>query len=235
VVESIEPGGERVPANLLRFAVTFSAAMAEGSAAGRVHLLDEHGSELTGALLEMPPELWDRGHRRLTVLLEPGRIKRGLQPNVQAGPPLSEGAAVTLVVDPGVRDADGSELAAGARRTWSVGPPIRSRVDPARWEVRRAASASDPLTVRFDRPLERRLVLRYLRVEDARGDPVRGRAAVDADGLEWTFVPERLGGRLLRIDGRLEDVAGNSVRRVFDRDLRLARDDGIDGSATLPL
>ncbi len=31
----------------------------------------------------------------------------------------------------------------------------------------------------------------------------------------------------LRIDTRLEDLAGNSVRRVFDRDLARPADDGI--------
>ena len=82
VVETIDPATEWVPENLLRFSVTFSSAMDEGSAAGHVHVLDETGAVMPGTLLEMPPELWDRRRRRLTVLLEPGRIKRGLQPNV---------------------------------------------------------------------------------------------------------------------------------------------------------
>ncbi len=77
VVEAIDPGVDEIPANLLRFSVTFSCAMEEGSVADHIRLLDDDGSELQGALLAMPPELWDRGRRRLTVLLEPGRIKRG--------------------------------------------------------------------------------------------------------------------------------------------------------------
>jgi hypothetical protein len=37
-------------------------------------------------------------------------------------------------------------------------------------------------------------------------------------------------GWRLQIDTRLEDLAGNSVRRVFDRDLDDAGDDGIEAS-----
>ena len=228
VVDSIDPGVDEVPANLLRFAVTFSHAMADGSAAGRIHLLDMSGKELPGTLLGMPPELWDRSRRRLTVLLEPGRIKRGLQPNVQAGPPLGEGDTVTLVVDPRLRDAGGAELASGARRTYRVGAPIRCRVDPGLWDLRWPAAPSDPLVVRFDRPLDRALVLRCLRVLDGAGRAMPGRTSLDAEARVWAFSPAAGVVASLHIDTRLEDLAGNSVRRVFDRDLQDAADNGID-------
>lgn len=232
IVESIDPGTGSVPANLLRFSVTFSSQMEEGSAAGRIHLLDETGTDLPGSLLEMPPELWDRSRRRLTVLLEPGRIKRGLQPNVQAGPPLREGATITLVVDSDLRDTGGAQLLESARHTYRVEAPIRSRVDPDRWDVQWPESPSDRLVVYFDRPLDRALVQRCLRVVDANGRPVPGRAVVDPDAAGWVFTPVTAVDDLtLRIDTRLEDLAGNSVRRVFDRDLGRSGDDGIEASS----
>jgi hypothetical protein len=231
VVETIDPSVEWVPANLLRFSVTFSSAMDEGSAAGHIHLLDEAGTVLPGTLLEMPPELWDRRRRRLTVLVEPGRIKRGLQPHVQAGAPLREGSTVTLVVDPGFRDADGSQLLAGARRIYRVGSPLRSRVDPTLWEVRWPEADDCPLIVRFDRPLDRALVRRFLRVIDGDGRSVAGRSSLDRDALVWVFTPAAGSDDFrLYVDTRLEDLAGNSVRRVFDRDLSRSADDGIDTS-----
>jgi hypothetical protein len=221
-----------VPANLLRFAVTFSTAMEEGSAAGHIHLLDETGVVMPGTLLEMPPELWDRHHRRLTVLLEPGRIKRGLQPHEHAGPPLREGGTVSLLVEAVIRDAAGSALIEGAHRTYQVGPPIRSRIDPMRWEVQWPDTPSEPLVVRFDRPLDRALVRRHLRVLDAHGNAMAGRATLDESAEHWMFTPAEESSDYLncvvRVDSRLEDVAGNSVRRVFDRDLDRPEDDGID-------
>ncbi|MGO4276854.1 hypothetical protein AB4Z22_44685, partial [Paenibacillus sp. TAF58] len=143
-----------------------------------------------------------------TVLLEPGRIKRGLQPHVQAGAPLREGITVILTVDPTIRDADGAPLVDGTRRTYRVGPPVRARVDPALWEVSWPQQLSDPLMVRFDRPLDRALVQRCLRVIDATGHPVPGRASLDPDARVWSFAPAAsVDGWSLRIDTRLEDLA----------------------------
>jgi hypothetical protein len=233
-VVAIDPSVGEVPANLLRFAVTFSAAMSDGSAARHIHLLDENGAELPGALLEMPPELWDRDRRSLTVLLEPGRIKRGLQPNLQAGAPLQDGDTVTLVVDSGILDAAGSSLVRGATRSYAVGAAIRSRVDPHRWKVRWPDASSRELTVVFDRPLDRALVQRYLRVVDETGQPVPGHSALDEDSLRWVFTPADVhSGIRVRVDARLEDLAGNSVRRVFDRDLDESADDEIDDAALI--
>ena len=226
-VRSIDPGGQWVPANLIRFSVTFSAEMEEGSADGHIHLRDASGEDVPGALFSMTPELWDRERRRLTVLLEPGRVKRGLRPNRLAGAPLVEGSAVTLVVDPELRDSSGTELTEGTHRTYRVGPAMRTRVDPARWDVRWPEPGHDQLVVRFDRPLDRALVRRCLTVVDERGHLVAGRPTLDPAATGWTFAPDRRGGRWrLQIDTRLEDLAGNSVRRVFDRDLQ--RPDGDD-------
>jgi hypothetical protein len=228
VVETIDPSVDEVPANLLRFSLTFSGPMDEGSAAGRIHLLDEAGATLRGALLDMPPELWDRERRRLTVLLEPGRIKRGLQPNVRAGAPLRQGHMVTIVVDSDLRDAAGSPLLHGASRSYRVGAPIRSRVDPHEWDVRWPDANSSELTVLFDRPLDRVLVQRYLRVVDDGGHAVAGHTSLDAAALRWIFAPADARTSIrLSIDARLEDLAGNSVRRVFDRDLDRSDDDEI--------
>jgi hypothetical protein len=234
LVETIDPSVREVPANLLRFSVTFSVAMDEGSATGSIRLLDESGAELQGALLEMPPELWDRDRRRLTVLLEPGRIKRGLQPNVQAGAPLREGHTVTLVVGAGVRDAAGSPLLRAASRTYRVSAPIRSRIDPHRWDVQWPDANSSDLVVLFDRPLDRALVRRYLRAVDENEHPVPGRVSLDEDAQRWVFTPtDREANIRLRVDARLEDLAGNSVRRVFDRELDRSEDDGIDAAAVI--
>lgn len=220
VVELIEPDVGSVPANLLRFAITFSSEMEDGSAAGSIHLLDHARVELPGTLLGMPPELWNRDHRRLTVLLEPGRIKRGLQPNVQAGPPLRDGDTITVAVDSEIRDASGSPLPAGAIRAYRVEGAIRSRIDPRLWEIAWPNEHDDSLVVRFDRPLDGALVRRCLSALDGDGRIVPGLATHEQDARTWTFTPaERADLQQLRVDTRLEDLAGNSVRRVFDRDL----------------
>ncbi|MGI3781308.1 MAG: hypothetical protein ACRYG2_11095, partial [Janthinobacterium lividum] len=174
-VVATHPSTPEVPENLLRLSVTFSAPMEEGSASGHVHLEDAAGRYIDHALLPMPPELWDRTRRRLTLLLEPGRIKRGLVPNTALGAPLAHTSEAALVVDAEVRDATGTVLVAAARRSYRVGPAVRTRVDPERWQVTwPAAGSQETLVVAFDRPLDHALALRCLRIVTAGGQSVPG-------------------------------------------------------------
>jgi hypothetical protein len=181
-------------------------------------------------------ELWDREHRQLTLLLDPGRIKRGLVPNAEAGYPLVEGVPIVVSVEPGFRDAAGRPLRAGRERRYEVGPPLRERVDPRAWRLAvPRASTCGPLAVTFDRPLDRALLERCLWVHDADGTPLAGRGSVEVGECGWQFVPQipwASDGYELIIDPRLEDLAGNSLVRVFDRDLN---SDADEPGAPLPV
>lgn len=227
----ISPTAAQVPRNLLRCYVWFSAAMSQGYAARHVRLVDDMGEELTGALL-LADELWDGARRRLTVLLDPARIKRGLAGHRELGYPLRSGEPFRLVVDDGFGDANGSRIAGPAERRYLVGPDERRRVDPSRWAVAAPARGTmDPVEVTFDRPLDRGLLGRCLSVTDSHRCGVDGVAAVGTYEMSWRFVPTRPWDDLeyeLLVDPVLEDLAGNSVSRVFDRDLTSPHDSPAD-------
>jgi hypothetical protein len=87
-VEAIYPTADRLPSNTLRFYIVFSAPMSAGEAHDRLRLVNDRGQVVPGAFLELEEELWDPTGRRLTVLLDPGRIKRGLRANLESGAPL---------------------------------------------------------------------------------------------------------------------------------------------------
>ncbi len=226
----IYPTASEVPRNLLRLYVSFSAPMSEGSARDHVRLVDDSGVEMAGALFEMEGELWDPLHRRLTVLLDPARIKRGLLPHREIGYPLQAGVPFSVVVDAGFRDAHGSGLRAGATRGYAVGDDERRRVEPRRWRLGRPPTGTaEPFEVRFDRPLDHALAARCLRVLDPEGRPVEGTSGTGPGESSWRLRPRRpwsAGEHHLVVDPVLEDVAGNSVSRVFDRDLGSTGDDG---------
>ncbi len=144
-VLAIYPTAAKVPRNLLRLYVWFSARMSEGFAGRDISVADSGGAPIRGALLPMEYELWDPDRRRLTVLLDPARIKRGLAAHRQAGYPLGAGQAIRLVVDHGFPDAQGRPLRAGAERHYDVGGDERGRVDPAGWPWRgRPVGAGNP-------------------------------------------------------------------------------------------
>jgi hypothetical protein len=234
-VVSIHPTAREVPLNMLRAYISFSAPMSEGYAAHAVGVRRaDTGESLAGVFLPMEPELWDTSRRRLTLLLDPGRIKRALVPNAEAGYPLTEGDSVVVAVEPSFRDATGAPLRAPAERCYRVGPALRMRVDPHGWCLAVPDEGSEAaLVVDFERPLDRALLRRFLTLVDATGAPVSGNASIDDGDRIWRFAPAspwHAGRYTLRVDARLEDVAGNSVRRVFDRDLDLRENDPLDAA-----
>ena len=83
-----------------------------------------------------------------------------------------------------------------------------------------APAADGTLSVRLPEPLDRALLQRFLRVEDAVGARVPGTSAVDGTDTVWTFRPDapwRSGAYAVRIESALEDRAGNRFDRPFDR------------------
>jgi hypothetical protein len=227
-VTAIRPTAAKVPCNLLRFYVWFSAPMSEGSAAGHVRLARDDGDTLAGALLPADYELWDASRRRLTILLDPARIKRGLVGHRDAGYPLRAGEPFRLIIDAGFRDARGLPLRADAQRRYRAAGAERRHVNPDDWAiVVPAAGTFEPLHVDFGRPLDHGLAARCLRVTGPGDEDVGGNARLGAHEQSWQLVPSQVWAphpHQIVVDPVLEDLAGNSVLRVFDRDLALPQD-----------
>ncbi len=220
-VLAVHPGIDRVPSNMLRWYIEFSSPMEPGSAHEHVHLLEETGRPVEDAFLRVDEELWDPQRRRLTLLFDPGRVKRGVRANLEMGSPLIEGHRYRLVIDPAWPDARGAALASGYDREFDVSPADRESPDPARWTVSTPAAGSrEPLRLSLGEPLDHALVARMLSVE-SHGRPVSGNVTISPGDSVWTFTPApawRAGTYSVRVDATLEDLAGNSVARVFDAD-----------------
>jgi hypothetical protein len=232
-VIAIHPTTTLVPLNLLKLYIEFSAPMCEGWASRMVQLRRaDDRYPIPGVFLPGETELWDRARRRLTLLLDPGRIKRGLGPHATLGYPLEAGVPIVVSVDAAFPDACGACLVEGRERQYDVGPGLRHHVDPAAWRVSPPRAGSrERLVVRFDRPVDHALLGHCLDLVDAAGRPVAGEASIEDGDAEWSFVPRdawQASEYRLLVDARLEDLAGNSVRRVFDRDLTRIADTPID-------
>ena len=223
-VTGVYPSAGRVPSNLLRWYVETSAPMEPGNALQHVHLMDEAGREVQGAFLALDQELWDPSRRRLTLLFDPGRVKRGVRTNVESGAPLVAGRRYRLAIDDGWTDGNGAQLASGFEHAFDVGEADRRSPDPNRWRLTTPPPGTRvALQVSFGEPLDHALAARTLTVLDAGGTPVPGSMALAEGDSIWTFtpaVPWVTGDYSLRVVGALEDVAGNNIVRVFDVDRR---------------
>lgn len=220
IIESIYPESAELPANMLRMYIYFSSPMMPGEAYKHIQLLDEDGREVEKAFLVVDQELWDSERKRFTLLFDPGRIKRDLRSNIDLGPPLRQGRKYMLVIDSAWRDVHGQTLAKSIRKAFMVGEAVRKRVDPRNWKtVLPPAGSLGEMHVSFDRPMDRALVLKCIRVAGPWGK-VDGRLVVDDDGFSFTPSDAWIEGHyVISILPSLEDVAGNNLNNVFDLDL----------------
>jgi len=219
-VTAVYPAGEVVPANLLRIYIVFSQPMSRRGIEQHIRLLSEGGEPVEHPFLDMKDGLWDPEARRLTLVLDPGRIKRGLALNETMGPPLKAGGRYRLMVSADAKDAEGKPLAQAFTKEYRVASAERSAPDPRKWRIAVPHRATrELLVVTADRPLDQALFERLVRVEDEAGSPLEGEAVVDNAGTSWRFAPAQPwqpGRYRLRVAAQLEDLAGNRPSRLFD-------------------
>lgn len=217
---AVAPSADVWPENILRLYLEFSAPMRIGEAWRRIRILDEAGGPMGGMFVEIEQELWDPEGRRLTVLFDPGRIKRGLVDHINEGPPLSAGRRCTLQVDAAWRDAAGRPLVEAFAKAVQVAPPRRAALAPEDWRLTPPTSPADVLTVDFPDPLDAALTLRALSVWEGATE-LPGEARLERNETRFVFAPHRpwtRGRYALRADPVLEDLCGNRIGRPFDID-----------------
>lgn len=223
-LEAVHPAGI-VPENALRLYLRFSRPMARGQVAEAIRLFDEEGSLVEAPFLALGAELWNADQTRLTLMLDPGRIKHGVGPHLALGPPLTAGRRYRLLVSGSMTDAAGRPIGEAQEHRFAAGPAERLAIDPGAWAVRAPAPGTrEPLTVIFDRVMDRALAVRAFAPVVASGRPIPGVAQVG--DRRWTFRPEAPWPSepfALRIDAVLEDAAGNRLCGPFDVALGGAR------------
>jgi hypothetical protein len=224
VVEAVYPSGDTLPENLLKFYIHFSAPMSRGGSYRHIRLLDSTGAVVDLPFLELAEELWDQSGRRLTLLLDPGRVKQELKPNQEVGRALMHGNEYSLLIAETWPDARGVRLAREHRKNFRVVAADTQQPDEAQWKLTLPdAGTRQPLTVKFNEPLDHALLQHAIRVVDPSNETLDGRIEVTGHETEWHFRPENpwvAGAHQLFVDTTLEDRSGNSIGRPFEVDLR---------------
>lgn len=219
-VAAVWPDTNIVPANILRFYLTFDQPMARGSVVEHVHLETADGEVLTDVFLNLGVELWSPDQTRVTLMLDPGRIKRGVGPNTTLGAPLDAGQSYRLIVDGAMRDAQGRSLGVDYGHVFLAVAAERRPIDAMDWQIEMPATGTrDPVQVSFDRVVDRPNVLRNLAVVRSDGSRVEGHAKM-IDQV-WVFSPIDVWQSdpiALHVAARTEDAAGNTLCFAFDVD-----------------
>lgn len=220
-ITAVCPSSSTLPENMLRMYIYFSAPMMAGEAYDHIKLYNKDGSLVEKAFLIVDQELWNSARNRFTLLFDPGRIKRDLKSNLDLGTPLKEGLEYRLVIDSTWRDVHGNFLKSSISKTFAVTHAERRRLSTKDWSVIPPSEGStDDLVIRFDRPMDQALILKYFQINSASG-ATEGRLQMQNDSL-LTFKPNypwQSGRYFITLSALLEDVAGNNFNNAFDLDL----------------
>ncbi|MBV9874814.1 MAG: hypothetical protein JO025_08810 [Verrucomicrobia bacterium] len=225
-VKHLFPSSDSLPENLLRFYVCFSNPMRRGRSEDQIRLLGPDGLPAPDTLYRAPIELWDKSMRHLTILLDPGRLKRGVGPNRELGPPLNAGQKYTLAIGSGMIDHFGRCLSESFYKSFQVTEAVREPIAVERWTILLPATKSrQPLVLRFPRPLDWAMLWHAISIASEGGKRIEGRIAIDHGEKRWRFTPSEPwieGSYYVNIRSGLEDVSGNNLLAAFDRPLRTA-------------
>ena len=218
VVTQIYPTTNALPENLLKFYLYFSAPMSAGHIYEHIQLTDETGTPVELPFLEIDEELWNSDMTRLTLFLDPGRIKTGVKPLEEIGPALQEGKRYALTISRSWLDANGTPLKHSFEKKFHVTSTDREAPNLSKWRISSPkAGTRDPLRVEFSDPMDHALASRMIGIDDT-----PGKSNLTANETVWSFTPEqpwRRGKYQLSVQSTIEDLAGNNIGKPFEVDL----------------
>ncbi len=218
-IDMVYPSADRLPENLLKFYIHFSEPMKRGAAYEHIELL--HGDEvIEHPFLELGEELWDAEQTRFTLFLHPGRIKRGLRPREEDGPPLAPGKEYTLRIQSSWTAASGNQLSESFEKKFRVTVADHQQPDLEAWKIETPPKDSrEPVRLIFNEPLDHAMLGRVLVVKHQSGRIIEGEIQIRENEQQWEYVPAEawpVGTYRIEVAANLEDLCGNSIARPFE-------------------
>jgi hypothetical protein len=218
---NVFPSADVLPENLLRFYFYFNTPMKKGEALKHICLVDSNGNRDTQAFMQFKEELWSPDGTRLTLLFDPGRIKRGVSSNLELGPALLEGNTFQLVVSEEWQDVYGQKLGTTERKTFKVGAAYRKAIEIRSWNVYEPeAESTQQLTLKLDRIMDHALVQSMIQIKTEENQNVQGNWEISENEsvLQFTSVEKwQKGNYEIVFDNGFEDVAGNNLNSLLDQ------------------
>lgn len=226
-VVAVYPSGDTIPENLLKMYFEFSQPMQEvGNMLEYIKVYNKTDGREEDIFLSLENELWDAAHTRLTLWLDPGRIKQDLIPNKEKGLPLIEGKEYELTITTDLKNAQGVPLAETLTKRLYVKARDSKRISIKDWIITTPkAYTKNALHIHFKEPLDAILARDALTVYNAQGALVAGAWELTHNEQQALFIPEaqwQKGNYPIEVDALLEDLAGNKRHRLFDSNLEMA-------------
>ena len=223
-VDNVYPTSSELPMNQLKLYIEFSSPMQMGKAYKYIKLYRMPDEKLeTDAFISMAEELWDSNRQRLTLFFDPGRIKRGVQPNLQLGLPLVEGRRYKLVIKKEWLDINGAFLLNDFVKEFQVVNVDRKSPNWKNWNIISPTEGTrEPLVIDFKESMDYGLLHSAIVIINGNQIKLPGTISLSDCEKKWYFKPVKtwsLENYEISINAWLEDLAGNNLKRKFDVNL----------------
>ena len=222
---AIYPQSDTVPENLLKMYFEFAKPMqVVGNALDFIRVTNETNGTEIQPFLRLESELWNKERTLLTLWLDPGRIKTDLIPNRERGLPLKAGNSYMVAIDSSWKSIEGTPLKKGYAKQIYVGPRDDTQPDMNLWQLRKPAEDGDKsLYLDFMEPMDAFLAKETIGIYGMDETHIQGRFKLLQKERVLRFVPDREWESPeieIRVESRLEDLAGNNLERRFDTPIR---------------
>jgi hypothetical protein len=142
------------------------------------------------------------------------------------GNPLKKGKQYTLAVSGDWKDAQGLPLQKTYSRKFIVGSRDSISPQPLSWKINLPkAETTEPLYITTGEPLDYFLLKETIHFTNEKDDPVPGSLSITKKETGIEFIPDQPwqpGRYRMQVASYLEDLCGNNLERLFDRDIQTA-------------
>jgi hypothetical protein len=193
--------------------------MQEMGILNHIKLTNKEGENITGVFYENQYELWDINRTKVTLIIDPGRVKTGLSANRLMGRAFVEGEEYTLTVDSLLLDFNDQQLARSFSKTFVAVKEDRTppRVELWHYNVPKSKS-KQKLVIDFNDKIDHISAQTLIRIT-YKGKTVEGEILLKNQEQQSVFEPKKQwkkGTYKIKVSPSLEDIATNSMNQVFD-------------------
>jgi len=218
-ITNIYPTSNEIPENCLRFYIYFDSPMREGNALNFIKLFDQQDNEISHVFFDNVHELWTPDHKRLTLLLDPGRVKSGLQANAAMGRAFTEKNTYRLVVTKGFEGLNGYKMTSDYVKTFTAIREDRKGLDINQWHFEYPKNKTDSLKIDFKESVDHVSANHYILIVDSHGTVIPTIVDLQKNEKKVIFKPVSnwvKGTYRILINHRFEDIAANNINGAFD-------------------
>ena len=219
-VIAVHPSSETIPSNTLKWYIQFSRRVNPTNIYNHIRLVDASGNEVERAILHLSPPLLSEDGKTLTLWMEPGRQKRDLGPNERLGEVMQPNQSYILKVAATLKDDNGLNLKTGIQHHFKTTVPDRISPNAEQWNIKLPSrNSKGALKIFFGENLDYGSLHESFAIFTTNGEELMGSFEYQDSRID--FYPAttwKAGTYKLKFSKRIEDVSGNNLERLFDRD-----------------